>query len=70
MPEDKPNETKTRTYRSKEKKNNMSVSEWAYDARKCDGEPCPGDCDSCNLAKEPSLKDDIKLLIKNTGGLI
>ncbi len=25
----------------------MSVSKWAYAPGKCDGGPCPGDCDGC-----------------------
>ena len=25
----------------------MSVSKWAYDPQKCDGLPCPQDCDLC-----------------------
>ena len=25
----------------------MSVSLWSYIPAKCDGEPCPGDCDYC-----------------------
>lgn len=27
----------------------MSVSKWAYDPKKCDGRPCCGDCDMCEL---------------------
>ena len=30
----------------------MSVSKWAYIPNKCDGEPCPGDCDMCIKAEE------------------
>ena len=30
----------------------MSVDKWAYEPSKCDGIPCAGDCDMCNLAKE------------------
>lgn len=26
----------------------MSVSKWAYQPEKCDGNPCPGDCDLCS----------------------
>ena len=26
----------------------MSVSKWAYEPEKCDGTPCPGDCDECD----------------------
>ena len=28
----------------------MSTSKWAYEPEKCDGQPCPGDCDSCPRA--------------------
>ena len=27
----------------------MSVSKWAYSPERCDGQPCCGDCDLCNL---------------------
>ena len=30
----------------------MSVSLWAYDDLKCDGYPCPGDCDVCPIKDE------------------
>ena len=30
----------------------MSVSKWAYDPDKCDGEYCPGDCDFCDKAND------------------
>lgn len=30
----------------------MSVSLWAYEPEKCDGQPCCGECDNC------PLKDD------------
>lgn len=26
----------------------MSVSKWAYEPSKCDGDYCPGDCDNCS----------------------
>ena len=26
----------------------MSVSKWAYEHEKCDGDYCPGDCDLCS----------------------
>ena len=26
----------------------MSISRWAYSAEKCEGQPCPGDCDFCS----------------------
>ena len=28
----------------------MSVSKWAYEPTKCDGQPCVGDCDNCPRA--------------------
>lgn len=40
----------------------MSTSKWAYDPRRCDGQPCPGDCDRCTRWQEEesaSLKDDM-----------
>lgn len=30
----------------------MSTSKWAYDPRRCDGQPCPGDCDRCTRWQE------------------
>ena len=27
----------------------MSVSKWAYEPEKCDGKPCVGDCDYCDI---------------------
>lgn len=30
----------------------MSVSLWAYNPDKCDGNPCCGDCDNCYKAEE------------------
>lgn len=30
----------------------MSASKWAYSPEKCDGRPCPGDCDGCPKAEE------------------
>lgn len=36
----------------------MSVSLWAYQPDKCDGNVCPGDCDSCGKADKESDKDD------------
>ncbi len=29
----------------------MSVSKWAYEPWKCDGDYCPGDCDFCRKAE-------------------
>lgn len=31
----------------------MSVDKWAYDAAICDPAICPGDCDLCDIAKNP-----------------
>lgn len=30
----------------------MSVSKWAYDPDKCDGDYCVGDCDFCHKAAD------------------
>jgi len=30
----------------------MSCSKWAYIPAKCDGEPCPGDCDVCSKTND------------------
>lgn len=38
----------------------MSVSKWAYEPDKCDGEPCVGDCDLCNKAKDDELWKPVK----------
>lgn len=35
----------------------MSVSKWAYDPDKCDGNFCPGDCDCCGKADEGEEDD-------------
>lgn len=34
----------------------MSVSKWAYDPDKCDGDFCPGDCDDCPKGDEDEYK--------------
>lgn len=31
----------------------MSVSKWDYSPEKCDGRPCPGDCDKCIYEDRP-----------------
>lgn len=36
----------------------MSVSKWAYSPKKCDGQPCPGDCDFCPLQYEDEDDED------------
>ena len=28
----------------------MSISKWSYTPEKCDGRPCIGDCDICQIA--------------------
>lgn len=33
----------------------MSVSKWAYEPEKCDGDYCCGDCDFCNKADEEEI---------------
>lgn len=30
----------------------MSCSKWAYIPERCDGEPCPGDCDVCSKTED------------------
>ena len=34
----------------------MSVSKWAYQPDRCDGNVCPGDCDSCGKAEDDADK--------------
>lgn len=34
----------------------MSGSFWGYIPKKCDGEPCIGDCDLCSKAEEKSCR--------------
>ena len=31
----------------------MSVSKWAYDPEICEGQMCCGDCDLCDIPKNP-----------------
>lgn len=39
----------------------MSVSKWAYEPDKCDGDICVGDCDLCSKAKfEASWQYDME----------
>ena len=33
----------------------MSVSKWAYEPEKCDGDYCVGDCDYCHKADEEEV---------------
>lgn len=35
----------------------MSVSKWAYDPERCDGQSCCGDCDRCSRWRDQA-KDD------------
>ena len=37
----------------------MSVSKWAYQPDRCDGNVCPGDCDSCGKA-DADVDDCVK----------
>lgn len=49
----------------------MSCSKWAYTPEKCDGQPCPGDCDHCarqSLYEMKELFDGIGL--KDATGLM
>ena len=39
----------------------MSVSKWAYSPKKCDGQPCPGDCDFCPLQYEDDEDEEDEL---------
>ena len=34
----------------------MSASKWAYSPEKCDGKPCPGDCDECTHSGYKSVQ--------------
>lgn len=36
----------------------MSVSKWAYNPEKCDGDYCCGDCDECNKSNIISEEDN------------
>ena len=36
----------------------MSTSKWAYDPRRCDGQPCPGDCDRCTRWQHDEWLED------------
>lgn len=31
----------------------MSVDKWAYNPETCEGRACPGDCDHCDIPKNP-----------------
>lgn len=37
----------------------MSVKKWAYDPERCDGTPCPGDCDKCTRWQHDEWLDDV-----------
>lgn len=37
----------------------MSVHRWAYDPDKCDGNPCPGDCDCCPKAEDDVVDEEV-----------
>ena len=36
----------------------MSCDMWAYEPDKCDGQPCPGDCDFCSRAEQGEDEDE------------
>ena len=36
----------------------MSVSKWAYEPEKCDGDICVGECDLCPKAHEEESEDE------------
>lgn len=36
----------------------MSISKWAYDPKRCDGDYCPQDCDYCDKARNGFEVDD------------
>lgn len=36
----------------------MSVSKWAYEPKKCDGQFCCGDCEFCELANDTDEEED------------
>lgn len=42
----------------------MSVSKWAYDPERCDGDYCPGDCDNCSkwMDDEEEEEDVVKVV--------
>lgn len=42
----------------------MSVEKWAYDPELCDGEPCTGSCDNCDIA-EKQIKGREFIHVKN-----
>lgn len=42
----------------------MSVDKWAYDPELCDGEPCTGSCDNCDIA-EKQIKGREFIHVKN-----
>ena len=36
----------------------MGASKWAYDPERCDGQPCPGDCDRCTRWQHDEWLED------------
>lgn len=45
----------------------MSVDKWAYDPETCEGRACPGDCDLCDIPKNPEKYEAEALHGKATG---
>jgi len=37
----------------------MSASKWRY-TEECDGQPCPGDCDTCNFDAMAHLRGELE----------
>ena len=45
----------------------MSVSKWAYEPEKCDGDYCPGDCDLCSKADKDDDEEEQEILAARKG---
>ena len=43
----------------------MSVSKWAYEPEKCDGDFCPGDCDFCHKAEGDDTEITVEEIVKS-----
>lgn len=49
----------------------MSCSKWAYTPEKCDGQPCPGDCDHCAKQSLYEMKEFLDGIgLKDATGLM
>lgn len=42
----------------------MSVSKWAYEPSRCDGDYCCGDCDHCQKAENVKKPNEYKTLLE------